>query len=131
MATGCERSAFLMAAALSLFCILGVCTGLTLDLSRNPGQDSNTINLTCSDSTLSLPVRNAVFYMRAPGTSDRVVVDGNSGLVNFTRITAAPSNGGVITFTLTPGTEANFSCASNSSSRDETSGLLLAGEKII
>ena len=119
MATGYERSVFLV--TLLLFCMLGVCTGLTLELSRM-GQDSNRITLTCSD-TASVQEPNALFYMRAPGTDSRMLVDGNSGLVNFTR------NGGAITFTITPETEANFTCASSLARRDETSGLLLAGGK--
>ena len=120
MATGCERSVLLMAVALSLFCILGVCTGLTLDLNR-VGQDSNTIILTCRN-TFSVSVPNAVFYMRAPGIDSRMLATGSS-LMGFMR------NGGEITFTLTPGTEAIFSCASNATRTDETSGVLLAGGK--
>ena len=119
MATGFEKSVFLV--TLLLFCILGVCTGLTLELNRM-GQDSNRITLTCSD-TASVPVPSALFYMRAPGTDSRMLVDGNSGLVDFAR------NGGAITFTITPETEANFTCASSPARRDETSGLLLAGGK--
>ena len=128
MATGCERSVLLMAAALSLFCILGVCTGhLSLDPIRGL-VDPNAIMLTCSDTVVYLPVRNAVFYKTAPG-GNRMIVNESSELVNFRRITAPPSNGGVIMFTLTPDTEATFSCASDTTSQDETSGLLLAGGK--
>ena len=125
MTTAYERSVLLTTAALSLFCIFGVCTGqLNLDL-RRMGQDLNTITLTCSDIVIFVPVQNALFYMRAPGTNRRrLLVDGNSGLVDFTR------NGGAIMFTITPETEGTFTCASSPTREDETSSLLLAGGKI-
>ena len=121
MAIGYERTVLFITATLLLLRISGLCTGLTLELNRM-GDSSNRITLTCSD-TASVPVPSALFYMRAPGTDSRMLVDENSGLVNFAR------NEGAITFTITPETEANFTCASSPARRDETSGLLLAGEK--
>ena len=124
MAAGCERSVLLMFAALSLFCIFGVCAGqLSLVLTR---QD-NRITLTCFDNSMESiggdSVRNAVFYMRVPGAVTRTTVDETgSGLTEFSRV-----SGAAITFTITPETEANFTCASPAASGNEAPGLLVAG----
>jgi len=123
MAAGCERSVLLMFAALSWFCIFGVCAGqLGLVLRRGGGPERNGIRLTCFDDLFE--VRNATFYMRAPGEVSRMRVnETGSGLQNFRRV----NNGADIIITITPETEANFTCASPAASENETSGLLVAG----
>jgi len=122
MAAGCERSVLLMFAALLLFCIFGVCAGqLSLVLTRQ-GVERNNITLTCFDGDFE--ERGALFYMRVPGTAARMKVDETgSGLQNFRRV----NNGAAITFTITPDTEANFTCASPAASGSEAPGLLVAG----
>ena len=123
MTAGCERLVFVMAAALS-FCILGVWgTGLSLGLLRM-GQDQNRIRLSCRMGPLLLPVPDALFYTRAPGTDNRMPVD--VGELNYP---VDSGNEGELIFTITPLTEANFTCASPMASEVETSGLLLAGGK--
>ena len=126
MAAGCERSVLLMFAALLWFCIFGVCAGeLSLVLTRR-GPEGNRITLACFDNSIDLgevQVRNAVFYMRVPGEVIRTMVDETgSGLTEFSRV----SSGSAITFTITPETEANFTCARNTTS-NEAPGLLVAG----
>ena len=127
MAAGCERSVLLMFAALSLFCIFGLCAGqLSLVLTRR-GPEGNRITLTCYNSFVDLgevQVRNAVFYMRVPSEVTRTMVnETGSGLTEFSRV----SSGAAITFTITPETEANFTCASPAASGNEAPGLLVAG----
>ena len=69
-------------------------------------------------------VRNAVFYMRVPSEVTRTMVDETgSGLTEFSRV----SSGAAITFTITPETEAIFTCASPTASENEAPGLLVAG----
>ena len=71
-------------------------------------------------------VRNAVFYMRVPSEFEvtRTMVDETgSGLTEFSRV----SSGAAITFTITPETEANFTCASPAASGNEAPGQLVAG----
>ena len=124
MAAGSERSVLLMFAALSLFCMFGVCAGqLSLALNREIVERNN-ITLTCFDGDFE--VRGAFFYMRVPGTGTaaRMRVDETgSGLQNFRRV----NNGAAITFTITPETEAHFTCASPAASENEAPGLLVAG----
>jgi len=75
MAAGSERSVLLMFAALSLFCIFGLCAGqLNLVLTRREGPEGNDITLACFDGE-SFEVLNAVFYMRVPGAVTRTMVD--------------------------------------------------------
>jgi len=121
MAAGSERSVLLMIASLSLFCIFRVCAGqLNLVLTRREGPERNDITLACFDGE-SFEVLNAVFYMRAPGAVTRTIVDETvSGLRNFRR----DNNGAEIAFTITPETEALFSCASPTA---EAPDLLVAG----
>ena len=122
MPTGCERSVLLMVAALSLFCIFGVCAGQLNLVLRRGGPESNIIRLTCFNDDL-FEVLNATFYMRAPGAVNRTRVnETGSGLQDFRR----DIDGAVIIFTITPETEANFTCA-KPASENETSGLLVAG----
>ena len=113
-----------MFAALSLFCIFGMCAGqLRLILIRQVVERNN-ITLICFDGDFE--VRGALFYMRVPstGTAARMRVDETgSGLQNFRRV----SNGAAITFIITPETEANFTCASPAASGNEAPGLLVAG----
>ena len=120
MPAGCERSVLLMFAALSLFCIFGVCAGqLHLVLIRE-GPERNDIRLTCFNDDL-FEVQNATFYMRAPGAVTRLRVnETGNGLQDFRR------DGSAIVFTITPEIEANFTCA-RPASENETSGLLVAG----
>jgi len=114
-----------MVAALSFFCIFGVCAGqlnLVLSLIRG-GPERNVIRLTCFNNDDLFEVPNATFYMRAPGAVNRTMVDETgSGLTEFSRV----SSGAAIRFTITPETEANFTCA-RPASENETSGLLVAG----
>ena len=126
MATGYERSVLLMIAALSLFCIFGVCAG-QLDLVLGPRRNNNTITLTCYVNTADCcKVQDAVFYTRDLMTGMRMVVnETRSDLMNFER------NGTEIKFTITPETEAKyFTCARNTTSENEASGLLVAGSYI-
>ena len=119
MAADCERSVLLMFAALSWFCIFGVCAG---QLSLVLGRDNNDVTLTCFTAGDLFEVQNALFYMRDPSTGVRTMVDSTgSDLVNFER------NGARITFTITPETEANFTCARPEASENEAPGLLVAG----
>ena len=122
MTTSCERSVLLMVAALSLFCIFGVCAGQLNLVPIRGGPERNVIRLTCYDDEV-YDVPNATFYMRAPGAVTRMMVDETgSGLTEFSRV----SSGAAIRFTITPETEANFTCA-KPASENETSGLLVAG----
>ena len=69
-------------------------------------------------------MRNAVFYMGVPSEVTRTMVDETgSGLTEFSRV----SSGAAITFTITPETEAIFTCASPTASENEAPGLLVAG----
>jgi len=126
MPTGCERSVLLMFAALSLFCIFGVCAGQLNLVLRRGGPERNVIRLTCfNDDVFEVP--NATFYMRAPGAVTRMRVnETGSGLQDYRR----DIDGAEITFTITPETEANFTCAINTTSENEASGLLVAGSYI-
>jgi len=77
--------------------------------------------LTCFNDDV-FEVLNATFYMRAPGAVNRTTVnETGSGLQDFRR----DIDGAVIIFTITPETEANFTCA-RPASENETSGLLVA-----
>ena len=77
------------------------------------GRDDNTIILRCVDD-LRIPIPNANFFVRAPGSNRQPLLD--------------LDRDGVIMFTLTPETEGNFSCQNPNPPNDFSEELLLAGE---
>ena len=79
------------------------------------GRSSNTITLRCVDDTLQIPIPNANFFVRAPGSSSRQPVE-------------VEDRDGIIMFTLTPETEGYFSCQNPNPPNEFSEELLLAGE---
>ena len=90
-------------------CTFGRCTNLAF------GRSDNTITLRCMDD-LRLPIRNANFFVRAPGSNGRQSVPDEE-------------RNGVIMFTLTPETEGYFFCQNTSTPNVFSEELLLAGER--
>ena len=78
------------------------------------GRRDNTITLRCVDD-LRIPIPNANFFVRAPGSSSRQPVE-------------EEDRDGVIMFTLTPETEGYFSCQNPNPPNESSEELLLAGE---
>ena len=101
----------LVVLVLLLFCTFGRCTNLTFE------RRENNVTLRCVDD-LPIPIPNANFFVRAPGSSDR------QRLPDLDR-------DGVIMFTLTPEIEGNFFCQNPNPPNDISEQLLLAGEEYI
>ena len=87
---------------------------MLLTFERTDSRD-NTITLRCVDD-LRIPIRNANFFVRAPGSSSRQSVPDEDRI-------------GVLLFTLTPETEGYFSCQDTSTPNVFSEELLLAGER--
>ena len=84
-----------------------------LIFARSGSRDNN-ITLRCVD-VLRIPIRNANFFVRAPGSSNR------QPLSDLDR-------NGVIMFTLTPETEGYFTCQNPNPPNVFSEEMLLAGE---
>ena len=106
-------------AALCLLVTLRTYTALAIDLSfSRSGQDANRITLACLMDTFPAP--SPTFYTIIPGSSQRLRVDSST-------VQDYQSGDEQVAFTLTPETEAEFSCESQGA---ESSSVLLAGGSI-
>ena len=95
-------------------------TALAVELTfSRSGENANRITLSCLIDTFPAP--SPTFYTIIPGSSQRLRVD-SSTVQDY-----QPVDGQDIIFTLTPETEAKFSCESQG---NESSSVLLAGGSI-
>ena len=109
--------------SVAVLCLLATWRAYTvlaveLTFSRS-GENANRITLSCLIDTFPAP--SPTFYTIIPGSSQRLRVD--SSMVQDYQ----PGDGQDIVFTLTPETEAKFSCESQG---NESSSVLLAGGSI-
>ena len=104
----------LVVLVLLFFCTFGRCTDLTF--GRTGSRDNN-ITLRCVDN-LRIPIPNANFFVRAPGSNSTQPVPDSTGGQN-----------GVTMFTVTPETEGYFSCQNPNPPNVFSEELLLAGEE--
>ena len=113
--------------SIAMLCLLATMKAYTapeLTFSRS-GPNDNRIVLGCQVDTFPAP--SPTFYTIIPGSSSRLRVDSTT-VQGFLRqpVRAAPGSYEVV-FTLTPETEAKFTCESQG---DESSGVLLAGGSV-